>query len=131
MEFAGHRGIEVPSPRKKGSRSHVAHEVPGPVLDALIEIISRQPKALPAKVLCEVMWADVQVWDRHQMAIAIPGEAHTFGLTSKNLITPIREWAAPCHPEDPFIPTQSGGIEAMPFAVLRRLLARRKRTRAS
>jgi len=129
VEFAGDRGIEVALPAQTAIRSKRVYEVPDEVLDAVWAIL--KDSSLNRNDLVNLCWGDVrEVGQDVTYHVAIPNEAHTFAPVLKIHMNKIREWAAPDgeHPADPILPIMPRSGQAIPYNVLKRLLATRKRS---
>lgn len=134
-EWATTRGVEVPSPSPSSTlgsgKLRIECSIPDEVCDDLIEIASSSHLSL--KKLASLEWGAVVKHVRNgAWEVASPDEPGTYYRVPIKPMERLEAWAHPQTPEatDPLVPLAPGSSEAMPYRILTRILATRKRTRS-
>jgi site-specific recombinase XerC len=130
VEFAKSKGIEVPSPSPSVTSKQYQYAIPDSIADDLLYIV--ETCDLTRGNLASLKWCHVDGEPKHgKLWVQVPGSHGDFVQAHAPAVERIRQWAHPDGPkaEDPWIPEEPGSRTAMPERVVRRLLARRKRTR--
>ena len=130
VEFAKSKGITVPSPSPSVSSKQYQYAIPDEIADDLLYIT--ETSDLTRGDLSELRWRHVDGTPKHgKLWVEVPGSYGDFVQVHAPAVERIRKWSHPAGPndEDPWVPEEQGSRTAMPERVVRRLLARRKRTR--
>jgi len=130
VDFGTSCGVEIASPSPSASSKQYQYVIPDEIADDLIYLI--ETTDMNRADLAALQWRHVDGEPKHgKLWVEVPGSYGDFVQVHGPGVERIRAWSHPegPKPEDPWIPEEQGSSVAMPERVVRRLLARRKRTR--
>jgi hypothetical protein len=130
--FASTQGLKIPSPTLRSETRLARREyfIPDKPLDCILELITTC--GLHRKKLPLVKWKHFKrIPNQGQWEMQDPVEPAYYYSVPISIVTEIYEWGHPDQPIDgsPLVPVIVGSLEPMPFNPLKRLLAKRKRSR--
>lgn len=133
-EWAEGKGIEVASPSPASSLGSGHHRldcsIPEGICDDIIEIA--QSSHIPVRKLVTLKWENIVKHVRNgAWEVSDPEEPGSYYRVPIKPMERVEAWAFPegPSPSDSFIPVMPGGAEPMPYRVLTRILATRRRSR--
>ena len=132
VEFGGVQGVVVPTPSPSVTSKQYQYIIPDEVADDLIYVT--ETCDMTRTDLAGLRWRHVDGEPKHgRLWVEVPGSHGDFVQAHALAVERIRAWSHPdgAKPEDPWVPEEPGSSVPMPERAVRRLLARRKRTRRS
>jgi len=131
-EFAATQGLTIPRPtlRSEVRLARREYDIPDRVVDCLLELIATcniNRKKIPL-----IKWKHFnRTPNQGQWELQDPVESAYYYSVPISIVTEIYKWGHPDQPteDSPLIPIIIGSKEPMPLNPVKRLLAKRKRTR--
>jgi len=130
VEFGASKEVEIETPSPSVTSKQYQYVIPDPIADDLLYLT--ETSDITRTDLAGLQWSHVDGEPKHgKLWVEIPGSYGDFVQVHVPAVERIKQWAHPegPKPEDPWIPEEPGSSTAMPEKVIRRLLARRRRTR--
>jgi len=130
VEYSATCGLDVPTPTPTASQKENTYAIPDRIADDLLYLT--ETSDLKRSDLALLRWHHLDGGPKNgKVWVEVPGSHGDFVQLHWPCVERIRDWAFPdgANPSGPWIPEGPGETEAMPERVVRRLLARRKRTR--
>jgi hypothetical protein len=128
--FSADKGVTLPTPTPSAVAQQQHYAIPDAVADDLLYIL--QTTDLTRAHLGALTWQDVDLAVKgDKVWVAVPGDPGSYVAALERPIRRVIDWAQPEGPlpESPWVPESPGSSQPMPVKVIRKLLARRKRTR--
>ena len=134
-EWAASKGVEMATPSPSSSLGKGVQRldcsIPDAICDDIIEI--SQSSHISISKLVNLKWGNVVKHVRNgAWEVSDPEEPGSYYRVPINPMERVEAWAFPegPTPTDSFIPVMPGGAEPMPYRILTRILATRKRNRS-